>query len=483
MSTISRRKFLKASSSAIGAMVLAACGAGASNTGGGAAATEPAQQPAATEAAQQPAATEAAPAATEAAQQPAVTAAPGAASGEKVQVVFWSSWGGKNGEGVQKLVDDFNASQTEIVVENQFQGSYEETAQKLTAAMAARQIPDMVSLSEVTWNRLYINQSLQALDDLFAQANFAPTDYVDPLIKEGTRGGKIWWVPFARSTPLLYFNRDLLKKAGLPERGPETWDEIREWGPELVKAGGENVKAFAFTTAKNYNAWHFQGNIWQWGGAYSDQELNALIDEPASVEAGEWLRTFVHEDKLGYMAEDQSTDFINGLCAMTSQSTGSLGGIATSAKFDVGTAFLPQKENFGCPTGGAGLALLAAAPDDRKQAAMEFIKFLAQPANVAYWSKQSGYMPSTKSAGEAPEMQQLFTENPNYKVAVDQLPKTQPQDTARLFIPNGDQTIGTGLERILVNNEPADKVFAEVATQLERDAQEIKGQLEGVPLS
>jgi sn-glycerol 3-phosphate transport system substrate-binding protein len=80
-------------------------------------------------------------------------------------------------------------------------------------------------------------------------------------------------------------------------------------------------------------------------------------------------------------------------------------------------------------------------------------------------------------------MQDYFKENPNYRVAVEQLPKTQAQDTARLIIPNGDQTIGTGLERILVNNEPADKVFAAVAAQLERDAQEVKDQIQSVPLA
>ncbi len=465
MSKINRRRFLTTSGSAIGAMVLAACGAGTSNTGeAGTQATSGA-------------------AAGGAAQQPQATAAAGVSTAGKVRVVYWSSWGGKNGEGVQKLVDDFNASQPDIVVENQFQGTYEETAQKLNAALAARQIPDLVSLSEVTWNRFYINQSLQALDEYFTKVNFDPADYVDPLIKEGTRGGKIWWIPFARSTPLFYYNRDVFKQAGLPDRGPETWDELREWGPDLMKAGGENMKVFAYTTAKGYNAWHFHGNVWQWGGSYSDNELNILIDEPAAVEAGEWVRRFVHEDKMGYMADDQSVDFINGLCATTSQSTGSLGGIATSAKFQVGTAFLPQQKQFGCPTGGAGLGVMAGAQDEQKQAAAEFIKFLARPENVVYWSKQSGYMPATDSAREDAAMQAYFKENPNFQVAVEQLPKTQPQETARLFIPNGDQTIGTGLERILVNNEPADKTFADVATQLERDAQAIKEQMKGIELS
>jgi sn-glycerol 3-phosphate transport system substrate-binding protein len=468
MSKLNRRKFLAASGSALGTMLLAACGTASAPTGDAgtpsdAAGTTPTESTAA--------------------QEPQATTAPAVSTAGKVAVVFWSSWGGKNGEGVQKLVDDFNASQAEIAVENQFQGSYEETSQKLAAAMAARQTPDMVSLSEVTWNRFYLNQSLQALDDYFTKASFNPTEYVDPLIKEGTRQGKIWWVPFARSTPIFYYNRDLFAKAGLEDRGPKTWDELRGWGAELMKAGGENTKAFAFTTAKNYNAWHFQGNVWQWKGAYSDKDLNALIDEPNAIAAGEWLRTFVHEDKLGYMTDDQSLDFINGLCAMTTQSTGSLGSIATSAKFQVGTAFLPEKEQFGCPTGGAGLAIMAAAQEEQKLAAMEFLKFLATPENVAFWSKHSGYMPATKSAVEAAELQEYFKQNPNYKVAVEQLPKTTPQDTARLFIPNGDQTIGTGLERILVNNEPADKVFADVAQQLERDAQEVKDQIQAVGLS
>ncbi len=476
MSKISRRKFLAASGSALGALALAACGAG--GTGGGDSGASGAGG------ASTSVAGSAGTAATGgAAQAPQVTSAPAVSTAGKVQVVFWSAWGGKNGEGVQKLVDQFNSSQTEIAVENQFQGSYEETAQKLTAALAARQIPDLVALSEVTWNPFYLNQTLQPLNDLFAKASFDPADYVDPLINEGTRQGKIWWVPFGRSTPIFYYNRDLFKQAGLPDRGPKTWDELREWGPALMKVGGQNMKVFAYTTAKNYNAWHFHGNVWQWGGAYSDKELNVLINKPEAVAAGEWVRKFVHEDKMAYMSEDQSKDFINGQCATTSQSTGSLGGIATSAKFQVGTAFLPENKKFGCPTGGAGVAIMAGAPEDRKQAAVEFIKFLAKPENVTFWSKHSGYMPATESARESPEMQEYFKQNPNYKVAVEQLPKTQPQDTARLIIPNGDRTIGTGLERILVNNEPAEKAFAGVAAQLEKDAQEVKDQVKDAGLS
>ena len=344
MSRITRRKFIHLSGGAVGALVLAACGSqdsggagSAGGAGGGGAAV----------------------------QQPQSTGTVPAAAANRTRVVYWSSWGGKNGEAMTKLVDDFNAAQQTIFVENQFQGSYEETAQKLAAAITARQVPDLVVMSEVTWNKFSINKTLEPLDDHLKKVNLDPKDYVESLINEGTRQGKIWWVPFARSTPLFYYNRTLFKEAGLPDSGPKTWTELRSWGLELQKLGKPDMKAYAFTNAKNYNAWHFQGNIWQWNANYSDKNLDVKIDQPNAVAAGEFLRKFVHEDKLGYMAPDQSVDFINGLCAMTQQSTGSLGNIASNAKFDVGTAFLPEHEMFGCPTGGAGLGVLAAAPDNR----------------------------------------------------------------------------------------------------------------------
>ena len=118
----------------------------------------------------------------------------------------------------------------------------------------------------------------------------------------------------------------------------------------------------------------------------------------------------------------------------------------------------------------------------RLLAAGRNVTFLARPENAVFWSTASGYMPVTKSARESAEMQQYFQKNPNFKVAVDQLPKTQAQEAARLIVPNGDQTIGTGLERIFVRNEPAETVFQDVARQLEQDADDIRDQVEAVGL-
>ena len=75
--------------------------------------------------------------------------------GSQVKVVFWSSFGGKNGEVEQELIRRFNESQQDVVVEHQFQGTYEETAQKVLVSLQARQASDYTVLSEANWFRFY----------------------------------------------------------------------------------------------------------------------------------------------------------------------------------------------------------------------------------------------------------------------------------------------------------------------------------------
>ena len=50
---------------------------------------------------------------------------------------------------------------------------------------------------------------------------------------------------------------------------------------------------------------------------------------------------------------------------------------------------------------------------------------------------------------------------------------TRQQDSARVWIPNGDQIIGKGLEQILVNNQDPQTAFDDVAKTLTEEAQPV----------
>ncbi len=398
-------------------------------------------------------------------------AAPAVIQSGPTKIVYWGSFADALGVAEKQLTDNFNAAQSDIVLEYQYQGTYEETAQKLTAALAADQTPDVSLLSDVWWFKFYLNSALAPLNDLIAANSVDTTDYVDSLYNEGVRDGVSYWIPMARSTPLFYYNKELFTGVGLPD-GPETWDDLVNVGAELVTKDGDTITraAFAHPNSASYIAWLFQPVVWQNLGAYSDPEFNIMISQEGAVKAGNFYRDSV-QNGWATTPDDPESDFVNGYTASMMASTGGLRGIMQDATFDVGTAFLPKAEASGCCTGGAGLAILANKSAEQQEAAFQFVKWATEPEQTAWWSENTGYMPVRKSAVDG--MTDFFAENPNFKTAVDQLPLTQPQDSARVFIPNGDQIIGKGLERITVQGEEVQPVFDDVAKTLTEEAQPV----------
>src|SRR5918998_443993 len=159
--------------------------------------------------------------------------------GTRERVVVWTTWGGETGAAVAELAKQFNESQDAVYVDLQSQNSsYDELAQKLAAGIQARVVPDVALFSEVTWHKFFLNGTLEPLDSYFGATS--PDVYNQPLLDEGRLSGNLWWLPFARSTPLFYYNRDLFAQVGLPDRAPETWSEMLEWAPSLRGAKFNN---------------------------------------------------------------------------------------------------------------------------------------------------------------------------------------------------------------------------------------------------
>jgi sn-glycerol 3-phosphate transport system substrate-binding protein len=478
--TLSRRRFVGIGGASAALALLAACGGGAAAPTSAPAKPTEAPKPAPTQAAAAPAATTA-PAA--AATKPAAGATTAPAGGAGQKVLYWGAYGGNLAKQEGDMVDRFNKQSKGTQVDYQNQNDYATAAQKLSAALAAKQgIPDVVILSDVWWQKFWLNKTLQPYDSYFATAKIDKNDYVDSFVKEGTRQGKLMWVPFARSTPMLYYNKDQYKAAGLADKAPETWQEFQDNAPKLVKREGNELKVAALSEglAASFNAWIFQCIAWEFGGHYSDDNFNITITDPGVVEAGHLYQDMVFKTKIASVPKDNVVDFQNGLAAMTFASTASLAGIESNAKFAVGTGFMPKGKQFGCCTGGAGFGLMATSPEEKRVAAFEYVSFATSPEQTAIWSQNTGYMPVRKSAIDGAAMNQFYKDHPNFTTAVKQLPLTQGQDAARVGIPNGDNIIGKGLERISVNNEKVEDVFADLKATLEKEAKPVIEQLKAL---
>ncbi|MCC8927942.1 ABC transporter substrate-binding protein [Rhodococcus sp. BGS-1C] len=391
------------------------------------------------------------------------------ASGDASTINFWSNHPGKSQAFEEELIARFQAENPGLTV-NLIDGgkNYEEVSQKFNAALSGNDVPDVVVLSDVWWFNYALTGAIEPLDGHFEAAGVDSGDYVDSLLADYNWNGNHWALPYARSTPLFYYNKEVWAQAGLPDRGPATWQEFDEWGPRIQAVVGNGKLAHGWGNAVDYLGWTFEGPIWTFGGAYSD-EFTLKFDDPNTIAAGEFLKNMIHTKKYAGVSQDIANDFGAGILASTIASTGDLSTITQNASFEFGTAFLPATEGKpGCPTGGAGLAIPAKISEERKVNALKFIDFITNGSNTAYFSQNTGYMPVRKSAQEDPSEIAFLEANPNAKTAVDQLAVTRSQDYARVFVPGGDKIIGTGLEQIALQNADVATTFAGVADQLQQ---------------
>jgi sn-glycerol 3-phosphate transport system substrate-binding protein len=402
-------------------------------------------------------------------------------TGSNVTVNLWTNFGsGVNGDAQTALIEGFQAANPGITISPTPFANYEETANAIIAGLQVGEVPDIAVLSDVWWFTFYALQALVDLNTLITpETNSA--DYVQSLFTEYQRNGGQWAIPFARSTPLFYYNKTALEKAGLTTDIFAKWSDFRAAAPQFISGGGGIKAAMSFGNAASYGAWVLHGPVWAFNGRYSDPDFNILIAEPESVAAGEFFREFI-QSGVGVTSDDPAPDFNAGVAGAILASTGSLGGIkaAVADTFEFGTAELPSELKFGCCTGGAGLSILANASDEVKAAAFKFIEYSTSTEVTTTWSQTTGYMPVRTSAIESEEEQTFLAANPNNAVAIGQLPKTQPQDSARVFIPGGDEIIGRGWENILVNNTPAQDAFNEVKSNLDAAKVQILDQIKTI---
>ncbi|MCT1412456.1 ABC transporter substrate-binding protein [Corynebacterium sanguinis] len=386
--------------------------------------------------------------------------------GDPSTITFWSNHPGSSRDTELALIEEFEKQNPDLDVELVTAGSnYEEVAQRFNAALAGGDLPDVVVASDVTWFNFALNEATTPLEDLWQENNIDAESYVDTLRDDYEYNGKHYGVPYARSTNLMYWNTDDLQAAGLPtDRGPETWQEFDKWA-QKIKAD-LNKPALTIPDGSNYLDWYFQGMVWAFDGAYSD-EWTPTFTSPGTIEAGKFLQDQVRKGHVE-ISTDPTVAFGNGNVSGLLQSTGSLGGLNKSATVPFITTFLPGPSP-SAATGGAGLAIPNGISDERKANAVKFADFMTNEENTITFSQATGYMPVRKDAVTNPREEQFLNENPNARTAIEQLGEnTQPQDYARVFVPGGGQRIGAALDRITIGNEDVETVFDELNKETEQ---------------
>ena len=126
------------------------------------------------------------------------------------------------------------------------------------------------------------------------------------------------------------------------------------------------------------------------------------------------------------------------------------------------TAFLPRKEKFAGPTGGTFFVMLKDAPPAQKEAGWAFVKWMSEPAQAAYWSQNTGYICVSEPAIKSPEMQKFYQDNPNYRVAYEQLKYAQKMPFTPALIRIQREVIQPNLEGPVIGLKTVNDAMAEM---------------------
>ncbi|MFB6365022.1 ABC transporter substrate-binding protein [Paenibacillus elgii] len=383
-------------------------------------------------------------------------------AGEPVKVVWWHSMSGELGKAVDKLVADFNASQKDVVVEAVFQGSYDESLNKMKASMDSKSGPALIQVYEIGSRFMIDSKAITPIQKFIDADKYDVSKLEENILNYYTVDGKLNSMPFNTSNPILYYNKDMFKAAGLdPEKPPVTYEEIAEAAKKLTKDG----KAGASFAIYGWFMEQFFANqgaeLLNNGNGRTGPATESMLGSDAGINTMTWWKQMI-DDKtmlnLGRKTDDTKKAFAAGQIAMTLDSTASLRGIvsATEGKFQVGTAFLPKPKGAkdgGVIVGGASLYILNNRSESEQKGAWEFIKFLADPKQQAYWHVNTGYFPITKKAYDEQLVKDNLTKFPQFKTAVDQLHQTKAnkatQGAVMGVFPEARQLTEVAIEEVL----------------------------------
>lgn len=369
---------------------------------------------------------------------------------EKTQITLWHAMGGVNGETLNSIIEDFNASQDEIEIVAEYQGSYDDTITKLKAAMQSNAgLPDICQMYDVGTKFMYDSGSVIPVEDMFETTGYDASTVMEVISSYYTVEGKQYAMPFNVSTPMLYYNKEAFEAAGLdPEVAPTTYDEVLEYAKQLVESGAAPV---GYSQA--IYGWFFEQQLAGLGVTYgnNDNGRSAAVTAVDFDQNGGGLKIFQmwkdlydsgYFEDYGTTTADTQTAFFSGQTAMIIDSTAIVKNALDSAYFEVGTAYLPrieQNEEGGVIIGGGSLWLLDTGDTEKEEQAWKFVEYITNAEVQAKWSMGTGYFAINEAAYDLDEMKAYLEEYPQFATAVNQL-KDSPVNANTAGVLSGVQT-------------------------------------------
>jgi sn-glycerol 3-phosphate transport system substrate-binding protein len=371
------------------------------------------------------------------------------ASFAATQITWWHAMGGELGKKLDEIVANYNKSQDKYQVVASYKGTYPETMTAAIAAFRAKQQPDIVQVFEVgTGTMMAAKGAVYPVYELMKDTGtpFNPKDYLSAVVGYYTdTKGNMLSMPFNSSTPILYYNKNVFKKAGLdPETPPKTWGDVETFSKKIMSSGaakcGFTTGWISWVQLENFSAWHNQPigtNENGFGSVDSKLTFNGPVQIKHWENLKKWQEAGIFEYGGPVGGNDAPPKFYSQECAMYMNSSSSRAGVVNNAKdFEVGYGMLPYYDDVkGAPQntiiGGATLWVLKGRPAEEYKGVADFFRYLSSPEVQADWHQFSGYLPITQAAYDLGKKQGYYEKNPGTDVGIKEITLNAPTPNSK----------------------------------------------------
>ncbi len=319
-------------------------------------------------------------------------------------VTFWAPFSGPDGPNMKQIVEDYNKSQKDFNVKLQIvpQNDYYKTVD--LALNGKKDAPDVMIMHGDQIRTYAEKDVIQSLDS-FIGDKIKKDDYHKNAWNGTEVDGKLYGVPLDIHPLMLYWNKELFKKAGLdPDKAPQTGEEFVDYAKKLTNDKGQYGYVVPTLWPQQFI---FPTLVYQNGGKLIENDKVDYTSK-AAIDALQFEHDLIFKDKVSpknVQQDGELTLFLQGKNAMTMngpwmmnqfEESGIDYGVAPVPQFGDTEAVYANSHNFVIPT---------SVKDDKVKDAIEnFIAYVGE--NGMEWAK-SGQAPAAKAVYESDDFKKM----------------------------------------------------------------------------
>jgi multiple sugar transport system substrate-binding protein len=394
---------------------------------------------------------------------------PGPAASGPIQV--WEGYTGADAKAFAHLVAQYQAAHPGQKVSTLYVNN-DDTLQKVLTAVRGGSPPDIAYLYGSWAPNVAQIPSVVDLTQVVRQPGVSWDDFWAGERAVATVNGKVIGIPALVDNLAVVYNKALFTKAGLPLPGANwTWQEFVADARKLTDPAIKQYGTAYVTPGSEDTVWHWEALLWEAGGRLlSAGGKKAAFDSPAGLASLSSLATMSVTDKSMYLDPTDSAYanlFNSGKIGMLVTGPWDL---ANFPDVHYGVQVMPSYP------GTSGGHQTISGPDNwvifsngatRVTAAEQFLLWLTAPAQVEYFSQQTGELPTRQSAATKPGfIQQMNAMQPDVGAFVTNLGNVQQARPQIPQYPKISTILGTMVVSVLLGKAQPQAALDSAAQQV-----------------